>query len=108
MDLTSRALTDVGKRRENNEDRCFVDEDLGLFIVCDGMGDTQRVRRRRKKPSSTLPPRSVNTWVKQANRQPPKSIRAAMPKSPNWRSVQQVSACIRSHARNQQIGRAHV
>lgn len=32
------AATDVGKLRDNNEDRFAVDADLGLFIVLDGMG----------------------------------------------------------------------
>ena len=32
------AHTDVGLRRQNNEDSLFVDSDAGLFIVADGMG----------------------------------------------------------------------
>jgi serine/threonine protein phosphatase PrpC/CRP-like cAMP-binding protein len=32
------ALTDVGRKREHNEDNFLVDKKLGLFIVCDGMG----------------------------------------------------------------------
>ncbi|MCK5797719.1 MAG: Stp1/IreP family PP2C-type Ser/Thr phosphatase, partial [Deltaproteobacteria bacterium] len=31
-------LTDVGCKRDHNEDAFHVDEDLGLHIVCDGMG----------------------------------------------------------------------
>jgi len=30
--------TDVGQRRDHNEDSFLVDEALGLFIVADGMG----------------------------------------------------------------------
>lgn len=30
--------TDVGLKRENNQDSILVDKDLGLFIVADGMG----------------------------------------------------------------------
>ena len=30
--------TDVGRKRRSNEDAYLVDADLGLFVVCDGMG----------------------------------------------------------------------
>jgi protein phosphatase len=32
------AVTDVGMKREHNEDSFLVNEDLGLYVVCDGMG----------------------------------------------------------------------
>ena len=32
------AITDLGKKRKNNEDGFFVDNKLGLFVVADGMG----------------------------------------------------------------------
>ena len=32
------ALTDVGRKREHNEDNFLVDKMLSLFLVCDGMG----------------------------------------------------------------------
>ena len=38
MRLTCAALTDPGRRRDNNEDSYCVREDLGLFLVADGMG----------------------------------------------------------------------
>ncbi len=31
-------LTDVGRVRAHNEDACAADTQLGLFVVCDGMG----------------------------------------------------------------------
>src|SRR5438045_8659414 len=34
----SAARTDTGMKREHNEDSWLVNEDLGLYIVCDGMG----------------------------------------------------------------------
>ena len=36
--LYGAARTDVGLKRQNNEDTFFIDNDLGLFIVADGMG----------------------------------------------------------------------
>src|SRR5437868_10370597 len=34
----SAARTDTGMKREHNEDSWLLNEDLGLYIVCDGMG----------------------------------------------------------------------
>jgi protein phosphatase len=36
--LTWAGLTDVGRKRTENEDAFVVDPDLGLYVVCDGMG----------------------------------------------------------------------
>jgi protein phosphatase len=38
VSLKSFAKTDVGRRRKNNEDAFLVDDDLGLWVVADGMG----------------------------------------------------------------------
>lgn len=38
MDVTAASLTDVGRTRTNNEDALLADADLGLYVVCDGMG----------------------------------------------------------------------
>jgi len=38
MRLTSLGQTDVGQKRDNNEDSYLIREDLGLFVVADGMG----------------------------------------------------------------------
>ena len=38
MRSLSYGVTDVGLARERNEDAFLIDESLGLFIVCDGMG----------------------------------------------------------------------
>ncbi|MBK7579772.1 MAG: cyclic nucleotide-binding domain-containing protein [Myxococcales bacterium] len=38
MRVIAKAKTDVGRRRQGNEDAILVDEGLGLFVVCDGMG----------------------------------------------------------------------
>lgn len=38
MDISVASRTDVGRVRANNEDSFKVDEALGLYMVCDGMG----------------------------------------------------------------------
>ncbi|MCP4624510.1 MAG: serine/threonine-protein phosphatase, partial [bacterium] len=38
IEIESAGLTDVGKRRNENEDALFLDDALGLFVVGDGMG----------------------------------------------------------------------
>ena len=38
MRLIASGKTDVGRQRDHNEDACLIDTDLGLYIVCDGMG----------------------------------------------------------------------
>ena len=41
MQLRITGLTDVGLKRENNQDSYLVDEETGLFVVADGMGGHQ-------------------------------------------------------------------
>ncbi|MEQ8199867.1 MAG: Stp1/IreP family PP2C-type Ser/Thr phosphatase [Syntrophomonadaceae bacterium] len=36
--MKSAGLSDIGLHRKRNEDSYFIDEDQGIFIVCDGMG----------------------------------------------------------------------
>ncbi len=36
--LNSAAVTDVGRQRDHNEDNYLINESIGLFVVCDGMG----------------------------------------------------------------------
>ena len=38
MATTSRSASDVGRRRDHNEDAYFVDDGLQLYVVADGMG----------------------------------------------------------------------
>jgi PPM family protein phosphatase len=39
--IQASGLTDVGMKRENNQDHFLINPDLGLFIVADGMGGHQ-------------------------------------------------------------------
>lgn len=36
--LESEGISDVGKKRKGNEDFFFIDDDMGLYVVADGMG----------------------------------------------------------------------
>jgi protein phosphatase len=36
--IKSASITDVGRKRKGNEDSLLLDDDLGLYIVADGMG----------------------------------------------------------------------
>lgn len=38
MDVNEAFFTDVGRVRTNNEDFYLADSDIGLYVVCDGMG----------------------------------------------------------------------
>ena len=38
MRILAQGKSDVGRRRNNNEDFLLIDEALGLYLVCDGMG----------------------------------------------------------------------
>ena len=38
MQVTAYGTTDVGNKRKRNEDAYLIDEQLRLFVVCDGMG----------------------------------------------------------------------
>ena len=38
MRITSCGMTDVGVKRTNNEDNYLINDELNLFVVCDGMG----------------------------------------------------------------------
>ncbi len=38
MRITSCGMTDVGVKRTNNEDNYLINDDLQLYVVCDGMG----------------------------------------------------------------------
>ena len=39
--IESSGITDVGKKRKGNEDELLINDDLGLYIVADGMGGHQ-------------------------------------------------------------------
>ena len=38
VQIVALGATDVGQNRDHNEDRFVCDTELGLYVVCDGMG----------------------------------------------------------------------
>jgi protein phosphatase len=38
LTIQSAGISDIGKKRESNEDRLYIDDDQGLYVVADGMG----------------------------------------------------------------------
>ena len=36
--IESAGITDIGRRRDQNEDSLFIDDSMGLYVVADGMG----------------------------------------------------------------------
>ena len=38
IEIESSGITDIGRRREQNEDSLFYDDRMGLYVVADGMG----------------------------------------------------------------------
>jgi protein phosphatase len=41
ISVKSAGISDIGKKRESNEDRVFIDDRQGLYLVADGMGGHQ-------------------------------------------------------------------
>jgi len=41
MNISYKAISDVGRKRSANEDSYFADPELKLFVVADGMGGHQ-------------------------------------------------------------------
>src|SRR5262249_25137037 len=54
MKLIPYALTDVGRKREHNEDSFLVRAEMGLFAVADGMGGHQAGERASRMALDTL------------------------------------------------------
>lgn len=38
LTVQTAGISDIGKKRESNEDRLYIDDDQGLYVVADGMG----------------------------------------------------------------------
>ena len=69
--IVGAAETHVGRVRDHNEDAYFVDSDLGVFLVCDGMGghaagevaSAIAVKTIRMKWTSDETLKAADTWL---------------------------------------------
>jgi serine/threonine protein phosphatase PrpC len=60
--VESAGITDVGKKRQGNEDALFVDDVLGLYVVADGMGG-----HRAGEIASKLVVDTISDYIRQAS-----------------------------------------
>ncbi len=74
MTIAARGLTDVGQRRDHNEDSFLVDETLGLFVVADGMGG-----HAGGGTASRIAVETIRERVRRAREREPASFSAAKP-----------------------------
>lgn len=58
--VESAGITDVGRKRKGNEDSLFLNEELGLYIVADGMGGHQA-----GEIASSLVVKTIRNYIRQ-------------------------------------------
>jgi serine/threonine protein phosphatase PrpC len=75
----SAARTDVGMKREHNEDSFLVNEDLGLYVVCDGMGGHAGGETASRLAVQTIEKELISARLRTDD---PFAIQAPLPDSP--------------------------
>ena len=75
----SAARTDVGMKREHNEDSYLVNEDLGLYVVCDGMGGHAGGETASRLAVQTIEREMMSARLRKDD---PFSSTAALPETP--------------------------
>ncbi len=75
----SAARTDVGMKRDHNEDSLLVNEDLGLFVVCDGVGGHAGGETASRLAVQTIEKELISAKLRPDD---PFSVRAPLAESP--------------------------
>ena len=57
--IESAGITDIGKKRKINEDSVFLDDELGLYLVADGMGG-----HRAGEVASNIVVETISDYIK--------------------------------------------
>src|SRR5690349_25149490 len=76
---SSAARTDTGMKREHNEDSWLINEDLGLYVVCDGMGGHAGGETASRLAVQTIEKELISARLRSDD---PFSARADLPDSP--------------------------
>ncbi len=71
--VESAGISDIGKKRESNEDRVFLDDHQGLYLVADGMGGHQA-----GEIASSLVVKSIRDFLTDPAACPEKASNAAL------------------------------
>jgi len=100
MNRVSFGMTDVGRRRESNEDAFLEDDALGLYAVADGMGghaagevasrlaiETLLDAVQRTRPGNATPPEEVGRVLREAIEQANRSICSSVEGRDEWRGM---------------------
>ena len=75
----SAARTDVGMKRDHNEDSFLVNEDIGLYVVCDGMGGHAGGETASRLAVQTVEKELISAKLRVDD---PFSAKASLPESP--------------------------
>ena len=62
MKITAAGLSDVGVKRDSNEDALAMDNSIGLYMVADGMGGHQ-AGEVASNVAVTMIQKNVNNWI---------------------------------------------
>src|SRR5256885_6859390 len=75
----SSARTDIGMKRDHNEDSFLVNEDIGLYVVCDGMGGHAGGETASRLAVQTIEKELISAKLRIDD---PFSAKASLPESP--------------------------